>query len=82
LLPEEIAVHGDKPFTIDAPGSDFRVVARAIPNNGGTVIAAQSLADLDRTSGRLGFLFSLIGLILYSLSLLLRVQLLKLVCGL
>jgi two-component system OmpR family sensor kinase len=64
LLPEEIAVHGDKPFTIDAPGSDFRVVARAIPNNGGTVIAAQSLADLDRTSGRLGFLFSLIGLIL------------------
>jgi two-component system OmpR family sensor kinase len=64
LLPEEVAAHGDKPFTIDAPGSDFRVVARAIPNNGGTVIAAQSLADLDRTSGRLGFLFSFIGLIL------------------
>jgi two-component system OmpR family sensor kinase len=64
LLPAEVASHGNKPFTIDAPGSDFRVVARAIPNNGGTVIAAQSLADLDRTSARLGFLFSLIGLTL------------------
>jgi two-component system OmpR family sensor kinase len=64
LLPAEVASHGDKPFTIDAPGSDFRVVARALPNNGGTVVAAQSLRDLDRTSARLGFLFSLIGLAL------------------
>jgi two-component system OmpR family sensor kinase len=64
LLPAEVASHGEKPFTIDAPGSDFRVVARALPNNGGTVVAAQSLEDLDRTSARLGFLFSLIGLAL------------------
>ncbi len=61
LLPAQVAVHGNQAFTIDAPGSDFRVVARAIPNNGGTVIVAQSLADLDRTSERLSFLFSLIG---------------------
>jgi two-component system OmpR family sensor kinase len=64
LLPAEVASHGDKPFTIEAPGSDFRVVARALPNNGGTVVAAQSLADLDRTSARLGYLFSLIGVLL------------------
>jgi len=63
LLPEEVASHGEKPFTIDAPGSDFRVIARALPNNGGTVVAAQSLNDLNRTTSRLGFLFGLIGFI-------------------
>ena len=64
LLPNEVAAHGDKPFTIQAPGADFRVIARALPNNGGTVVAAQSLRDLDRTTSRLGFLFALIGLVL------------------
>jgi two-component system OmpR family sensor kinase len=64
LLPAEVASHGEKPFTIDAPGSDFRVIARALPNNGGTVVAAQSLNDLNRTTSRLGFLFALIGLLL------------------
>jgi two-component system OmpR family sensor kinase len=63
LLPEEVASHGEKPFTIDAPGADFRVIARALPNNGGTVVAAQSLNDLNRTTSRLGFLFALIGFI-------------------
>lgn len=63
LLPEEVASHGEKPFTIDAPGSDFRVIARALPDNGGTVVAAQSLNDLNRTTSRLGFLFGLIGFI-------------------
>jgi len=61
LLPEEVAQHGDKPFTIHAPGPDFRVIARALPNNAGTIVAAQSLPDLERTTSRLGFLFSLIG---------------------
>jgi two-component system OmpR family sensor kinase len=61
LLPEEVAHHGERPFTIEAPGPDFRVIARALPNNGGTVVAAQSLRDLDRTTSRLGFLFALIG---------------------
>jgi len=64
LLPNEVAAHGDKPFTIQAPGADFRVIARVLPNNGGTVVAAQSLRDLDRTTSRLGFLFALIGLVL------------------
>ena len=64
LLPTEVASHGEKPFTIDAPGADFRVIARALPNNTGTVVAAQSLRDLDRTTSRLGYLFALIGLAL------------------
>ena len=64
LLPEEVAQHGDKPFTIHAPGPDFRVIARALPNNAGTIVAAQSLRDLERTTSRLGFLFSLIGFVL------------------
>jgi two-component system OmpR family sensor kinase len=61
LLPAEVASHGEKPFTIDAPGADFRVIARALPNGAGTVVAAQSLRDLNRTTSRLGFLFALIG---------------------
>lgn len=64
LLPAEVASHGEKPFTIDAPGADFRVIARALPNNAGTVVAAQSLRDLDRTTSRLGYLFALIGIAL------------------
>ena len=64
LLPREVATHDEKPFTIDAPGADFRVIARALPNEAGTVVAAQSLNDLDRTTSRLGFLFALIGLAL------------------
>ena len=64
LLPAEVASHGEKPFTIDAPGADFRVIARALPNNAGTVVAAQSLRDLNRTTSRLGYLFVLIGLAL------------------
>ena len=67
LLPEEVSEHGDKPFTLHAPGPDFRVIARALPNNAGTVVAAQSLRDLERTTSRLGFLFSLIGFVLLML---------------
>ena len=64
LLPAEVAKHGDKAFTIEAPGSDFRAIARALPNNAGTVVAAQSLSDLDNTVGKLGFLFFIISLVL------------------
>jgi len=64
LLPSEVASHGEKPFSIEVPGPDFRVIARALPDNGGTIVAAQSLRDLDRTTSRLGFLFALIGLLL------------------
>lgn len=61
LLPSEIASHGEKPFSIEVPGPDFRVIARALPDNGGTIVAAQSLGELNRTTSRLGFLFALIG---------------------
>lgn len=61
MLPSEVASHGQQPFTIDAPGADFRVLTKALPNGAGTVVAAQSLSDLDRTTSRLGFLFAAIG---------------------
>ena len=59
LLPSEVASHGDEPFTIEAPGADFRAVARPLPNNSGTLVAAQSLEELDNTITRLGFLLLL-----------------------
>ena len=64
MLPSEVASHGQSPFTLDAPGADFRVITRALPNGAGTVVAAQSLRDLDRTTARLGFIFTAIGLAL------------------
>ena len=54
LLPGDIAMNGDKPFTIEAPGSDFRVVTRVLPSALGSVVVAQSLADFDKTTHRVG----------------------------
>jgi two-component system OmpR family sensor kinase len=59
-----VASHGDEPFTIEAPGAVFRAVARPLPNNSGTLVAAQSLEELDNTITRLGFLFFFISLVL------------------
>ena len=56
-----------KPFTVKGDGEDFRALAVALPNNSGSIIAAQSLGDLDRTVGKLGFFFLLIGLSLLTL---------------
>ncbi|CAN2230190.1 BaeS Signal transduction histidine kinase [Candidatus Nanopelagicaceae bacterium] len=64
LLPSEVAKHGDEPFTIEAAGADFRAVARSLPNNSGTLVAAQSLEELDNTVSRLGYLFFFISLVL------------------
>ena len=64
LLPSEVAEHGDEPFTIEATGADFRAVARTLPNGAGTVVAAQSLEELDNTITRLGYLFFFISLAL------------------
>jgi len=64
LLPAEVASHGDKPFTIEANGADFRAVARSLPGNAGTLVAAQSLEELDNTVNKLGYLFFFISLIL------------------
>ena len=63
LLPAQVANFGDKPFTVEAPGADFRVIARVLPSSAGSVIVAQSLNDFDRTAHRLGQVFLFIGLI-------------------
>lgn len=67
LTPTDAASHNGEPFTIDAKGPDFRAVALVLPNGQGTVVAAQSLNGLNRTVGKLGFFFFLIGLLLITL---------------
>lgn len=64
---EEVAEKDGKPFTIEGDREAFRALAVALPNGSGSVIAAQSLGDLDRTVGKLGFFFLLIGLSLLTL---------------
>ncbi len=67
ITPAKAASYQGRAFTIDAKGSDFRAVALLLPNNSGTVVAAQSLDGLDKTVGKLGFFFFLIGLLLITL---------------
>ncbi len=61
LLPGEVAAFGSEPFTIEAPGSDFRVATTVLPSSLGSVIVAQSLSDFDKTTQRIGFVFLVIG---------------------
>lgn len=63
LLPGAIALNGDKPFTIEAPGADFRVVTRVLPSALGSVVVAQSLNDFDKTTHRVGFILFFIFLL-------------------
>jgi two-component system OmpR family sensor kinase len=63
LIPQEVASHDNEPFTIEATGADFRVIARPL-NTGETVVAAQNLGELEKTLDRLGALFGLIALLL------------------
>ena len=42
LLPGQVAAYGNKPFTIEAPGPDFRVATTVLPSSLGSVIVAQS----------------------------------------
>jgi two-component system OmpR family sensor kinase len=67
FTPAIAATHRGNAFTIEAKGSDFRAVALVLPNSQGTVVAARSLSDLDKTVGKLGFFFLLIGLLLITL---------------
>jgi two-component system OmpR family sensor kinase len=60
----EISSHHGSPFTLGTPGSDFRIVALPFSNGQGTVVAAKSLSDLDRTMERLHFIFYSISLVL------------------
>jgi two-component system OmpR family sensor kinase len=66
----EISSHHGSPFTLDTPGSDFRIVALPFSNGQGTVVAAKSLGDLDNTMERLRFIFMLISIVLLLLILL------------
>ena len=61
LLPGQVAAFGSRPFTLDAPGADFRVATTVLPSSLGSVIVAQSLSDFDKTTHRIGVVFLLIG---------------------
>lgn len=63
FTPAVVASHKNQPFTIEAPGSDFRVLARILPSALGSVVVAQSLDNIDQTVHRLQVLFIFIGLI-------------------
>jgi two-component system OmpR family sensor kinase len=64
LTKSDISAHSGTPFTLVTPGSDFRVVALPFSNGQGTVVAAKSLSELDKTIAKLQFLFFLISLVL------------------
>ena len=61
LLPGQVAAFGSKPFTIEAPGSDFRVATTVLPSSLGSVIVAQSLNDFDKTTHQIAVVFLIIG---------------------
>ena len=61
ITPEMKAKYGDKPFTIETPEHDFRVITRTLPSGLGSVVVAQSFEDIDRILARLQGLFVLIG---------------------
>ena len=64
---EEVAEHQGEAFTVEGDRNNFRAVAVALPNNSGSIVAAQSLDDLNKTVGKLGFFFFLIGAALLTL---------------
>lgn len=64
LTIDEVAALNNEAFTIDGTRDDFRAIAVVLPNGEGSVVAAQSLGDLNRTVNRLGVLFLSIGLLL------------------
>jgi len=61
LLPGQVAAFGAKPFTVEAPGADFRVATTVLPSSLGSVIVAQSLSDFDKTTRQIGIVFLIIG---------------------
>ena len=64
ITPEQVIERANRPFTIEAPQSDFRVIAQRLPTGLGIVVVAQSFEDIDRTLLRLQGLFILIGLVM------------------
>jgi two-component system OmpR family sensor kinase len=64
ITPEQVIERANQPFTIEAPQSDFRVIAQRLPTGLGIVVIAQSFEDIDRTLLRLQGLFILIGFVM------------------
>ncbi|MBC7463033.1 MAG: HAMP domain-containing histidine kinase [Actinobacteria bacterium] len=62
FTPKKVLTYSNTPFTLRAPGPDFRVLARVLPSEIGSVVVAQSLHDIDETLRRLQVLFIFIGL--------------------
>lgn len=65
--PADVAKFQGRPFTIEATGENFRVLALPLPSGLGSVAIAQSLNDVDRTLSRLQWLFFLIGFVIVGL---------------
>ena len=65
-MSDVVSLNGEA-FTVEGTYDDFRAIAVVLPNGAGSVVAAQSLGDLNRTVDRLGFVFLLIGLLLLTL---------------
>jgi len=63
----EVAAKEGRPFTLEGESEKFRALAVALPNKSGSIVAAQSLRELERTVGQLGFFFFLIGFLLLTL---------------
>ena len=61
----EVEKKGSEPFTIKGEDGqpDVRAVAQVLPTGLGSVIVANSLAEVDRTLNRLGFFFLVLGLL-------------------
>ena len=61
----EVEKKGSEPFTIKGEDGqpDVRAVAQVLPTGLGSVIVANSLAEVDRTLNRLGFFFFILGLL-------------------
>jgi two-component system, OmpR family, sensor kinase len=61
----EVQKKGSEPFTIKGEDGqpDVRAVAQVLPTGLGSVIVANSLAEVDRTLNRLGFFFFILGLL-------------------
>lgn len=65
MTPDEVIQYDDHPFTLDAGGrgNDYRVLARLLPSNLGSVICAISLNGVEKAINQLRFLFLAVGFI-------------------
>ena len=62
---DQVKAKGTAPFTIEGQGDDpdVRALVQILPTGLGSVVVANSLAEVDRTLQRLGFFFLILGLI-------------------